>query len=194
MSSSPRTRGDIVDDSARSVSPHSWRCEIASRDDLPDIRAVYEHARTAQRARSGDVWPEFTDDAILREIDEQRLLRVVAKDALAGVFSVADDDAAIWGSHERGEHLYLHRIARAATGPAGGLVDAVLAWASERCRTLGRLGLRMDTWAGNEALIEFYGQRGFRLIEKRRLGADPRLPPHYHGNAFALLERAEGKS
>ncbi len=172
----------------------SWRCEVASRDDLPDARAVYEHARATQRARGGDVWPEFTDDAILREIDEERLLRVVANDALAGVFSVAYDDAAIWGSLERGEHIYLHRIARAAACPAGGLVDAVLAWAIERCRTLGRAGLRMDTWAGNAALIEFYGRRGFRLVEERRLGADPRLPPHYHGNAFALLERADGKS
>lgn len=41
----------------------------------------------------------------------------------------------------------------------------------------------------NWTLIEFYGQRGFRLVEERRLGADPRLPPHYHGNTFALLER-----
>lgn len=147
-----------------------------------------------QRARGGNEWPAFTDQAILREINEQRLLRVVANDALAGVFSVAYEDAAIWGSHERGEHLYLHRIARAAACPAGGLVDVVLIWAIERCRTLERAGLRMDTWAGNTALIEFYGRRGFHLVEERRLGADPRLAPHYHGNAFALLERAEGRS
>ncbi|MFI5233819.1 MAG: GNAT family N-acetyltransferase [Gemmatimonadales bacterium] len=142
-----------------------------------------------QRERRAIVWPEFTDDAVLREIDEQRVFRAVADHALAGVFSIAYEDSAIWGSHERGEHLYLHRIARAAACPGGGLVDAVLSWATERCRSLGRTGLRMDTWASNAALIEFYRQRGFHLVEERQLGADPRLPPHYHGNTFALLER-----
>jgi ribosomal protein S18 acetylase RimI-like enzyme len=173
----------------RSPDTSSWRCEIASRADLPDIRATYEHARATQRERSAIAWPEFADDAILREIEEQRLFRVLIDDTLAGVFSVAYDDPAIWGAHERGQHLYLHRIARAAACPSRGLVDAVLLWASEQCRALGRAGLRMDTWASNAALIEFYRRREFHLVEERRLGADPRLPPHYHGNVFALLER-----
>lgn len=169
--------------------PSFWRCEVASRADLRCIRAAYGHARTVQRERGSIVWPEFADDAILAEVDDQRLFRVFVDDTLAGVFSVAHEDSAIWGPHERGEHIYLHRIARAAGHPGGGLVDAVLAWANERCRGLGRAGLRVDTWASNAALIEFYCRRGFRLVEERRLGADPRLPSHYHGNAFALLER-----
>lgn len=163
--------------------------EVASRADLPDVRAAYEHARAMQRERSAIVWPKFADDAVLREIEEQRLFRAIVDDKPAGVFSVAYDDSAIWGSHERGEHLYLHRIARGPACPSTGLVDAVLSWATERCRSFGRAGLRMDTWASNTALIEFYRQRGFHLVEERRLGADPRLPPHYHGNTFALLER-----
>lgn len=175
----------------KSVSHEALACrmEAASRADLPDVRAAYEHARAMQRGRGAIVWPEFTDDAILQEIDEQRLFRAVVAGALAGVFTVVYEDSAIWGSLERGEHLYLHRIARAAACPSRGLVDAVLSWATERCRSLGRVGLRMDTWAGNSALIEFYRQRGFHLVEERRLDADPRLPPHYHGNTFALLER-----
>ena len=143
-----------------------------------------------QRERGAIAWPEFADDAILREIEEQRLFRVVVDDTPAGVFSVAYDDSAIWGAHERGEHLYLHRIARAAGCPSRGLVDAVLSWATERCRSLGRVGLRMDTWASNAALIEFYQRRGFHLVAERQLGVDQRLPAHYHGNTFALLERA----
>ena len=142
-----------------------------------------------QRERNAIVWPEFTDDAICSEIGEQRVFRVVVDETFGGVFSVAYNDPAIWGSHERGEHLYLHRIARAAECPGRGLVDAVLSWADVRCRSLGRVGLRMDTWASNATLIEFYRQRGFHVVAERRLGADPRLPPHYHGNTFALLER-----
>lgn len=166
------------------------RIEPATPGDLADIRAAYEHGRVTQRERGSIVWPEFTDAAILGEIKAQHLFRVVNEGATVGVFSVAYDDPAIWGSHERGAHLYLHRIARAAEYPGRGLMDAILSWAGQQCTLLGREGLRMDTWASNAALIAFYQRRGFRVVAERRLAADPRLPPHYHGNAFALLERS----
>ncbi|MFL5576801.1 MAG: hypothetical protein ACJ79S_12610, partial [Gemmatimonadaceae bacterium] len=55
-------------------------------------------------------------------------------------------------------------------------------------RALGRAGLRMDTWASNEALVAFYERQGFRVVGRRRIGVEPRLPAHYHGNEFTLLE------
>lgn len=136
------------------------------------------------------MWPEFTDAAILAEVNERCLFRVVSDGPLLGVFSVAYEDAALWGARERGAHIYLHRIARSPTSRATGLVDAVLAWAGAECKALGRAGLRMDTWSDNAALIAFYQRRGFDLVAHCHIGDDPRLPPHYHRREFALLERA----
>jgi GNAT superfamily N-acetyltransferase len=166
------------------------RIEPAASHDIPDIRAAYEFARATQREQGSVVWPEFSDAAILGEIATEQLFRVVIDDATVGVFSLGYEDPAIWGPHEGGAHLYLHRIARAAHYPGRGLMDVILTWAEERCRLLGRDGLRMDTWASNRPLIEFYLRRKFHLVEERQLGVDPRLPPHYHGNVFALLERS----
>jgi ribosomal protein S18 acetylase RimI-like enzyme len=164
------------------------RVEPAAPAHLPDVRDAYAAGRAIQRSRAGTVWPEFTDAAILLEVERGCLFRVLDGDRLAGVFSVAYEDPAIWGERERGAHVYLHRIARAAAHPGGGLLDAVLAWGRARCRALGRAGVRMDTWASNEALIAYYERAGFRLVGRRRLPADPRLPPHYHGIEVALLE------
>jgi ribosomal protein S18 acetylase RimI-like enzyme len=163
--------------------------EPATAADLSDIRAAYAHARATQREQGSSVWPEFTDTAILAEIAAEALYRVVIDQSIVGVFSVAYEDSAIWGAHEVGAHLYLHRIARAARYPGRGLVDVILAWADQQCTRLKRSGLRMDTWASNGALIGFYLRRGFHLVEERRLDVDPRLPPHYYGESFALLER-----
>jgi ribosomal protein S18 acetylase RimI-like enzyme len=138
------------------------------------------------------LWPEFTNGAILDEIASGCLFRVVDGSALVGVFSVAYEDAAIWGDHERRAHIYLHRIARASTYPGRGLVDAVLTWALAHCEALGREGLRMDTWASNEALIAFYGTLGFTFVGRRRIEGDSPLPAHYHGIELALLERPLG--
>ncbi len=69
----------------------------------------------------------------------------------------------------------------------------IFEWAWAECRRLGRAGLRVDTWASNQALIDFSGRRGFRFVEVRRIGVEPRLAPHYQGIELALLE-ASGES
>lgn len=164
--------------------------EPARPADLPAIHAAYAAGRAIQHAQGFAVWPEFPDESVLAEIAAGNLLRVMDGATLAGVFSVTYEDPAIWGDLERGAHVYLHRITRAADYQGRGLMDAVLAWARERCRTLGRAGLRMDTWADNATLITYYGRLGFALVGRRRLDADPRLLPHYHGLELALLEEA----
>lgn len=171
-----------------SIPQSQMRVEPATADDLPAIRSAYADARRIQQEQAAILWPEFSDASILAEIAAVRLFRVLDDDALVGVFSVAYEDEAIWGEHERGEHIYLHRIARAAAYPGRGLIAAVLTWARAHCRTLGRAGLRMDTWASNEPLISFYERQGFHIVGRRRIGVEPRLPPHYHGNEFTLLE------
>jgi ribosomal protein S18 acetylase RimI-like enzyme len=174
------------------MNPVRMRVEPATPDDLPAVREACADARTIQRQQGSVIWPEFTDAAILLEIEAGHLLRVLDGHALVGVFSVAYEDPAIWGEHERGAHIYLHRIARAATYPGRGLLDAVLAWARAQCQSLGRAGLRMDTWASNAALIAYYQRRGFNLVGRRCLAADLRLPAHYHGIEVALLEEPCG--
>jgi ribosomal protein S18 acetylase RimI-like enzyme len=162
--------------------------DIATVTELTAVQAAYAEGRRLQRAEGSVVWPEFADSAILDEMTAGRLLRVVDGDTLVGVFSVAYQDPAIWEEREQGCHIYLHRIARSAGARRHGLLDAVLGWAHAQCRTRGCAGLRMDTWASNEALIAYYQRRGFRLVGRRRIEADPRLPPHYYGIELALLE------
>jgi GNAT superfamily N-acetyltransferase len=166
------------------------RVEAATDADLVAVRAVYADGRARQREQGSTVWPEFSDEAILAEIGAGHLFRVVEGGALAGIFSVAYHDGAIWGEHERGAHIYLHRIVRAAGYRGRGLIDFVLNWAHAHCRALGRVGLRMDTWANNAPLIAYYERLGFVLVESRQIGEDTRLPAHYHGLEFALLEQA----
>jgi ribosomal protein S18 acetylase RimI-like enzyme len=157
--------------------------------DLPEVLAAYSDARARQAAHRAFQWPEFTQRSILDQMGSGQLLRVIDGDAFVGVFTVAYEDPAIWGELERGAHIYLHRFARASTYPGRGLVDALLGWALAQCEALGREGLRLDTWGHNDALIAFYESRGFTLIDKRTMGSDPRLPPHYDGLHLALLER-----
>lgn len=160
----------------------------ANRSQLPEILAVYADARALQQKHGVKGWPEFPEDYVTTEIDSGRLLRVVDGEVLAGVFSVSYDDEPIWLERERGEHIYLHRIARSDSYSGRGFLGHVLAWASDHCRFLGRSGLRIDTWANNGSLIGLYLRHGFHLVDTRRIGDDHRLPPHYNGLEVTLLE------
>ncbi|HEX7938521.1 MAG TPA: GNAT family N-acetyltransferase [Gemmatimonadaceae bacterium] len=157
--------------------------------DLDEAREAYAHGRRIQRSQGTLGWPEFNDATILAEIHDGRLLRVMDGAAPAGVFSVTYNDSAIWGNRERGAHIYLHRIARAESFRGRGLLDAIFRWADEHCRSLGREGLRMDTWASNHALIAIYARYGFSFVGHQHIGVDPGLAAHYHNNDFALLEK-----
>jgi ribosomal protein S18 acetylase RimI-like enzyme len=165
------------------------RVEQATSAHLTEIRSAYADGRATQRATRSPIWPEFTDAAILAEIDSGALHRVVDGDSLVGVFSAIYDDSAIWGELERHAHIYLHRIARASSYPGRGLVDAVLDWSLAQCQALGREGLRMDTWASNDALIAYYGKRGFRPVGTKKIPMDSPMSEHYRGIELALLER-----
>jgi ribosomal protein S18 acetylase RimI-like enzyme len=153
--------------------------------DLVEIRA----ARAFQRDLGASLWPDFPDAAIRAEIAAGRQRVVRDEDGvLAGIFVAVPEDPAIWGELERGEHLYLHRIARAAGHPGRGLFRTVLDWARDECRRTGRAGVRMDTWSSNGPLIAYYERQGFHLVGRRTIPPDPRLPPAYHGLELALLQ------
>ena len=166
------------------------KVEQATPADLAVVRSCYADGRAVQRKTSSPLWPEFTDAAILAEINSGALYRVVDGDELVGVFSAVYDDEPIWGELERGAHIYLHRIARSATYQGHGLVDVVIAWAIAHGEARGSEGLRMDTWASNDTLIAFYRTRGFGLVGTRRIPLDSPLSEHYRGIELALLERS----
>jgi len=163
--------------------------EPAELPDLPAVRAAFADARAFQAAVGKWVWPVFSDESFAADLAARQLYRVRDGATLAGVFVVWDRDPGIWRERERGQHLYLHRIARAAAYPGCGLFAAVLAWARAECAARGRHGLRMDTWADAEHLIRFYERFGFVRVGTSRIERDPRLPPHYEGLELALLER-----
>lgn len=167
---------------------HRPSVEQVRAEQLARLHEIYEGARAIQAEQNSAVWPPFTDEKILREVANGELYAVVANNTILGVFSLIESDALLWGDDETGEHLYLHRIARARDGAGSGFIDAVVQWTFDECRRSGRKGVRMDTWGSNKPLIALYEKRGFRLVDARRMPADPRLSPHYHGIVLALLE------
>lgn len=173
---------------AQPIPPDALHIGAATPSDLQAIHAAYRHGRTMQLALSNVAWPGFTDEQIVREMELGHLYAIRQHKIVIGIFSMIEDDSLLWESLECGAHLYLHRITRAPEYDGTGLFDVLVRWAHRECLRRGRVGLRMDTWASNETLLRYYRSRGFALIGVKRIPADERLSPHYHGIELALLE------
>jgi orotate phosphoribosyltransferase/GNAT superfamily N-acetyltransferase len=107
----------------------------------------------------------------------------IADDVANGFFYVAEcdgeivgtikfqlEDTLFWPDVSQAESAYVHRLA-VRRRFAGGLVSsAMMRWAVERARGLGRRYLRLDCEASRARLREVYEQFGFRHHSDRHVG------------------------
>lgn len=161
---------------------------------LPDIdsfRTFWDSAAEYQRARQLPVWPAFPEERIRNEI--QTGLHFSARmpdDVVAGYFSLVLADELIWGEEEQGDAIYIHRVCVNPSRKGNNLSVAILEWAHGHASRLGRKFIRMDTWADNRRLVDFYISCGFHYIGDRQLGDVPELEPHYSNVKLALFQNS----
>lgn len=157
--------------------------------DIDVFRDFWNAALSYQRQNKLPLWPSFPKWNIEQEIQSGLHFSVRSVDgALTGYFSLALSDHVIWESKECGDAIYIHRMCVNPDRKGGNLTSSVLAWANEYASGLGRKFVRMDTWADNERLVDYYIKRGFRYIGIRQMGDAPELPLHYSFTRLALFE------
>ena len=73
-------------------------------------------------------------------------------------------DKEIWEEKEKGDAIYIHRI---ATNPAlrgNRYIDKIVEWAKEYAIQNGKRFVRLDTLGNNAKLIEHYTSAGFKFL------------------------------
>jgi orotate phosphoribosyltransferase len=107
----------------------------------------------------------------------------IANDVANGLFYVAEcdgeivgtikfqlEDTLFWPDVSQAESAYVHRLAVRRRSAGGGVSSAMLSWAVERARSLGRKYLRLDCEASRARLRKVYEQFGFRHHSDRHVG------------------------
>jgi GNAT superfamily N-acetyltransferase len=88
----------------------------------------------------------------------------------AGTVKFQLGDAIFWPDASQDDAAYVHRLAIRRHFAGTGLSSALLRWAVERTRDLGRAYLRLDCEADRRQLREFYESFGFRYHSDRHVG------------------------
>ena len=176
--------------------------------DIAEITALYHACAAYQAEKKHEVWQIASPQTITNEINQLRHYKAVvttsktAKNCnnnkesscyckIAGVFTIAYTDPIIWGTRNADAALYFHRI---GTHPLFmgkiNLMDALIQWGKSHALNNNLQYLRLDTWANNKPLCQYYQRTGFTNVGQTFINQPPELPPHYLNIPLMLFEKA----
>jgi GNAT superfamily N-acetyltransferase len=157
-------------------------------EDSKAVFDLYDKAVEFQKTKSRKYWQGFDESLIETEIRENRLWKILEGKDIACIFSVADSDTLIWGEDSVEPALYIHRIVTNHLFRGRGYTKAIIEWAKQYCRNSGKRFIRIDTWADNQNLNDYYRKCGFAFIRTVTPQDTGKLPKHYNGINLSLFE------
>jgi ribosomal protein S18 acetylase RimI-like enzyme len=157
-------------------------------NDLDMIYWLFEQAAVYQLENNVPDWSAYDKQVLQKDVQEKRHFKILSEDRIACIFSVLFSDGLIWREKEKGDAIYLHRIVVHPAYRGRRLFNKIFDWAVETSREKRLNYIRMDTWAGNQKLIDYYKGFGFRFIENFRTPSTSALPVQNRNLELALLE------
>ena len=114
---------------------------------------------------------ELVPERIAAEVGAGQFFIAHVQGDAAGVIRFQLDDRLFWPDLPPGESAFVHRLAVRRPYKGQGVSDALLEWAVERARALGKRHLRLDCDESRPKLRALYERLGFRFHSYRQVGA-----------------------
>lgn len=156
--------------------------------DIDTIYQLYDQAIAYQKTVFTRHWQGFERALIELEIGEKRQWKIVVDGQVACIFAITFQDPLIWKEKDEQPSIYIHRIVTNPEFRGGAYVKAIVNWAKDYARSLGKSFVRMDTWGDNLKLKEYYQQCGFNYLGVIQMEKTEGLPKHYEGISLSLFE------
>jgi len=110
-------------------------------------------------------------ERVQRDTDAGRYFIARGNGDVAGVMRLDMQDPLFWPEIESGSSAFVHKLAVRRRWAGHGVSTALLDFARERARSLGRRHLRLDCVADRVPLRSLYERFGFSLHSEIRKGA-----------------------
>jgi GNAT superfamily N-acetyltransferase len=153
--------------------------------DVHAVSAILTEAASWLEERGIPLWS--TDDVSVEQLcgDVESGLFVLGEvnGTAAGTLEYQLYDSLFWPDVPDGDSAFVHRLAVRRDYAGGAVSGALLKWAVDRTRTLGRPYLRLDCDASRPKLRVVYERFGFRYHSDRRVG-----PYHVSRYEYAVSE------
>lgn len=165
-----------------------------SKEDLDDVLWLFAQAMELQGRNGYKVWEDVDKAGLEKDIESGLQYKIVQGNNILCIFSIQYHDPFIWRDRDRNDAIYLHRIVVNPNFKGQKQFQKVLDWAISFAQSKGFTYVRMDTWADNAKIIEYYRSFGFVFIENYTTPDTPELPIQNRNLQVALLELKLGNA
>ena len=155
--------------------------------DIDTIFEFYDLAIAHQKKVFNKHWKGFSRHLVQAEISESRQYKILVDGQIACVFAVTFNDQLIWGERDH-DSIYIHRIVTHPNFRGFSFVKEIIKWAKDYALESQIKYIRMDTWADNQKLLDYYTGCGFKYVGVVKLTQSEGLPKHYEGISLSLFE------
>ena len=156
--------------------------------DLEFVYSLFDQSIEYQERNGYPAWRGYDKNALIKDAENKNQYKIIIDSGIAMVYSVCYADPIIWREKEKGDAVYLHRIVINPAFKGRKLFGEILNWAIEHASHRRLRFVRMDTWANNHAIINYYKTFGFKFLGNMITPDTPELPVHNRKLALALLE------
>jgi GNAT superfamily N-acetyltransferase len=148
------------------------RVRQAGGEDCAVVVQILEEAARWLERRGQILWrdAELQPERIATEVRRGLYFLAEASGSAAGTIRFQLEDPEFWPDVPRDEAAYVHRLAVRRSAAGGAVSRALLRWAVEHTRALGRSFLRLDCEAARLRLRVLYEEFGFRHHSDRQVG------------------------
>lgn len=167
---------------------NDFRIVNTTKEDLDAIMWLFEQAMDLQGKNGYKVWNGIDKMALEKDIENELQYKIVSNNDILCIFSIQHNDPFIWRDKDQNDAIYLHRIVVNPNFKGQRQFEKVLDWAKQFGWQKNLKFIRMDTWADNEKIIDYYKSFGFEFIEYYRTANTPELPIQNRDLNVALLE------
>lgn len=148
------------------------RIRQAASGDTASVSAILTEAADWLVASGMAMWrgDELSEARLSRDVADGLFFLADIDGEPAGTIKFQPTDDEFWPDVPSADSAYVHRLAVRRRFAGGGVSTALLAWATDHARSLGRRWLRLDTEASRPALRSLYERFGFRHHSDRQVG------------------------
>lgn len=166
----------------------NYPVQPATAADLPEVFRLFEAAIDFQQQHQYIGWKYYDQSYLEKDCREGLLYKLTDHAQIVAVFSICYSDPLIWQEKEKGDAVYVHRIVLNQQYKGVKAFGQILDWAIGLAKTKQLRYIRMDTWADNEKIINYYTSYGFTRIQDYTTPDTPDLPLQHRNLCVALLE------
>ena len=143
----------------------------ASKDDIPVIEDILLDVANWLDSTGNSLWTkeQVSWHGLSRHYSAENFYLAYLDGEAVGCMALVDYDPIIWPDIQKGESLFIHKLAVKRSGVGKGVSKSLIHFAKNECKRRNIKSIRLDCHQFRDKVRKLYENEGFVCVDERRL-------------------------